>query len=127
MGLGLNQYLFDFVGGMLFSMRNEVKRRILLEELTVEQPAPKTIQEIIDEEKQMKWMQHVRKSQEGAVVNSKVGSIPTRKRYTKPPMPKKTNREVPNQDLLAIEDGRSREDIGVRRSKNILKEIEYSQ
>jgi len=56
MGLSLDQYLFDFVGGMLFSYRNEVKRRILLEELTVVQPAPKTIQEIIDEEKQMKWM-----------------------------------------------------------------------
>ena len=92
----------------------------MLEELTVDQPAPKTIQEIIDEEKQMKWMQHVRKSQEGAV-SSKVGSIPARKRYTKPPMPKKRE-----QDLLAIEDGRLREDSGVRKSKNILKEIEYS-
>ena len=56
MGLSLDQYLFDFVGGMLYSFRNEVKRRILLEELAVEQPAPKTIQEIIDDEKQMKLM-----------------------------------------------------------------------
>jgi hypothetical protein len=56
MGLSLDQYLFDFVGGMLYSFRNEVKRRILLEELAVEQPAPKTIQEIIDDEKQLKWM-----------------------------------------------------------------------
>lgn len=109
-------------------MRNEVKRKILLEELWIEQPPPKSIQEIIDGEKEMKWMQHVRKSQENSVANSRVGSLPARKRYTKPPMPKKTNREAtaPNQDLLAIEDGRSRDDSGVRKSKNIKKEIEYS-